>query len=222
MTEESKPKRRYTSRRRQAQAAETRQQIVAAARELFIARGYVGTTIEAIAQLAGVATETVYATFGSKRAILTRLVEVSVGGDEQPIPILERPGPQAVRQESDQRRQIQRFAHDMRAIMERMSPLFEVMRMAAKTEPDIAALRERLLEERLQGMRQFVAWLATNGPLWQGIAASDVAETVWALSSAEIHQLLRGDREWSSERYEQWLSSILTRLLLPSTNDPTS
>src|SRR5215204_3120445 len=101
MTEEIKPKRRYTSRRRQVQAAETRRQIVEAARQLFAERGYVGTTIEAIAQAAGVAGETVYATFGSKRAILARLVDVSVGGDEQPIPLLERPGPQAVQQERD-------------------------------------------------------------------------------------------------------------------------
>jgi AcrR family transcriptional regulator len=215
MTEEIKPKRRYISRRRQVQAAETRRHIVEAARQLFAERGYVGTTIEAIAQAADVAGETVYATFGSKRAILARLVEVSVGGDEQPIPLLERPSPQAVRQEHDQHRQIQRFAHDMREIMERMSPLFEIMRTAAKTDPDIMALLQRLLEERLRGMRQFVDWLAANGSLRQSIRPADTAETVWALTSAEIHRLLTDDRGWSGERYEEWLSDTLTTLLLP-------
>ena len=82
MTNLKKTKRRYNSKRRQAQARETRRQITEAARMLFTERGYSGATIEAIAQEAGVATETVYAVFGNKRAILVHLVNISVGGDE--------------------------------------------------------------------------------------------------------------------------------------------
>jgi len=65
-------KRAYNSSRRKEQALQTRRQIVEAARSLFIARGYAGATIEAIAQEAGVAPETVYAAFGNKRAILAK------------------------------------------------------------------------------------------------------------------------------------------------------
>ena len=105
-----KGKRPYDSTRRQAQAAETQRQIVEAARGLFTERGYAGTTIEAIASGAGVAAETVYAGFGSKRAVLQRLVTVSVVGDAEPIPMIDRPAVQEMIREPDQRRQIQLLA----------------------------------------------------------------------------------------------------------------
>src|SRR5438874_4627540 len=148
MGDQNRTKRNYVSHRRQAQARETRGQIVQAARRLFIERGYTGTTIEQIATEAGVAVETVYATFGSKRAVLSRLVGTSVAGDDEPSPLLERPGPQAVLRERDQHRQIEMFAHDIRWIMERVGPVFGILRTAAETEPDIAALLQGILNER--------------------------------------------------------------------------
>lgn len=215
MSKNSTSKRRYTSTRRQAQAAETRRQIVATAGKLFAELGYAGTTIEDIAREAGIAVQTVYASFGSKRAILTRLVEVSVGGDEAAVPILERPGPQAVRDEPDQRRQLRLFAHAIGEIMARMSSIFEIMRVAAKTEPEIAELLRQLLEERLQNMIQFVGWVAANGPLRDDLDLAAVGETVWLLTSAEVYHLLAVDRAWPRDQYEQWLSNTLITLLLP-------
>lgn len=216
MAENPSPKRRYSSARRQAQAAETRRKIVAAAYTLFAEQGYAGTTIENIAQEAGCAVQSIYAIFGNKRAILTRLVEVSVGGDEAPIPILERPEPQAVRQERDQRRQLQQFAQGIAEIMARMRPIFEILRIAAKTEPDIAALLQQLLDERLQNMIKFAAWVAANGPLREGLDIEAAGETVWLLTSAEVYHLSIVDRGWTRERYAQWLSTTLITLLLPA------
>ena len=213
MAEQIRTKRKYVSHRRQAQARETQGQIVQAARRLFLQRGYTGTTIEQIAVEAGVAVETVYATFGSKRAVLSRLVGVSVAGDNEPVPFLERQRPQAVLEEQDQHRQIKMFAHSIREIMERVGPVFGVMRTAAETEPDIAALLQGILQERLQGMTQFVNWLAGNGPLRNRMAMADASEMVWTLTSAEVHHLLTVDRGWSADRYEAWLRDSLTRLL---------
>ena len=215
MSENTTSKRRYTSARRQAQAAETRRKIVAAAGKLFAEQGYAGTTIEDIAQEAGCAVQSIYAIFGNKRAVLTRLVEISVGGDEAPIPILERPEPQAVRQERDQRRQLQLFAQGIAEIMARMRPIFEILRTAAKTEPDIAALLQQLLDERLQNMIRFAAWVAANKPLRPGLDIEAAGETVWLLTSAEVYHLLIVDRGWTRERYEHWLSTTLITLLLP-------
>lgn len=208
-------KRRYDSTRRQAQARETRQQILAAARVLFITRGFAGTTMEAIAQEAGVAVETVYTGFGSKRALLARLVDRAVGGDDEPTQILDRPGPQQVRSETDQRRQLHMFARDMADIMERVGPLFGVMRAAATIEPEIAALLERLLSARRENLGVFVQWLAHNGPLRPGLTESEATDTVWTLTSAEVHHLLTVDRGWSREHYIQWLSDTLVIVLLP-------
>lgn len=216
MSENHTPKRRYSSTRRQAQAAETRRQIIAAAGKLFAEQGYAGTTIEDIAREAGSAVQTVYASFGSKRAILTRLVEVSVGGDEAAVPILDRPEPQAMRHEPDQQRQLRSFAHGIGGVIARMSPIFEIMRTAAKTEPEIADLLQHLLAERLQNMIQVVEWVAANGALRDGCDVEAAGATVWLLTSAEVYRLLTVDRGWPSDRYEQWLGDTLITLLLPA------
>jgi AcrR family transcriptional regulator len=210
-----KAKRRYRSERRKQQAEATRREIVEAARRLFTERGYVGTTMEAIAQGADVAVETVYSAFGNKRAILSRLVDISVVDDEEPTPLLEREGPQAVLREADQRRQIAMFAHDIAQIMERVSPVFEVMRTAAPAEPAIATLLDGLLQKRLEGMRFFVDALARNGPLRGKMRRGRGSETVWALTSPDLHQLFTVKLGWTSNRYEAWLRDMLEAALLP-------
>jgi len=208
-------KRAYNSSRRKEQALQTRRQIVEAAQHLFFERGYAGATMDAIAQRAGVATETVYAAFGSKRAILSRLFEVSLVGDDLPIPLLERRGPQEAMHETDQHRQIELFAADIYNIMSRVAPLFDVMRVAAKTEPEIAEMLENLLNARVQGLMVFVQALIKNGPLRPGLTAEEAAETVWTLTSAEVFTLLKTNRGWSEENHKRWLADSLTRLLLP-------
>jgi AcrR family transcriptional regulator len=214
LNREKPTKRTYNSSRRKEQARLTNRQIVEAARKLFTERGYSGATIEAIAQEAGVSVETVYATFGSKRVILARLIDVSLVGDDEPIPLLQRPGPRAVKQEKDQQRQVQLFARDTQEIMGRMAPIFGIMRIAAKTEPDISEILHHILESRVHGMDEFIRALIANGPLRADLTPTEAAETVWAISSAEVYSLLTIDRGWSSDQYEQWLAKTLTKLLL--------
>jgi TetR/AcrR family transcriptional regulator of autoinduction and epiphytic fitness len=214
LNKEKPTKRRYNSKRRKEQARLTSRQIVEAARLLFVERGYSGATIEAIAQEAGVAPETVYATFGNKRAILSKLIDISIVGDDQSIPLLQRPGPQEVQQEKNQHRQIQLFARDIQEIMGRMAPIFGIMRVAAKTEPDISEILQSVLESRVHGMEEFIRYLTENDSLQDDFAPGEAAETVWAISSAEVYSLLTLDRGWSSKQYEQWLAKMLTKLLL--------
>ena len=215
MDEPKKVKRPYNSSRRRAQARVTRLKIVEAARKLFAEYGYTGATIESIAQEAGVAPETVYAAFGNKRALLVRLIEISVGGDDEPISLLERPGPQAVMQETDVHEQLRLFGQDIAVILERVAPIFESMRLAAKTEPDIADLLHNLLGERLQNMQKFAYSLSAHGRLRGEMTESEAAETIWTLTSPEVFRLLVTDRGWSREKYSQWLTDALEKLLLP-------
>lgn len=207
MEKEKFTKRAYNSSRRKEQANQTRLLIVEAARKLFSERGYNGATIEAIAQEAGVAAETVYAAFGNKREILSKLIDVSIVGDDKPIPLLQREGPLSVQQEKDPTRQIEIFAHDIQEIMHRMAPIFEIMRIAAKSEPDIADMLQNILMSRYHGMATFIQYLTAN-------TSADAAETVWAITSAELYTLLTVDRGWSREKYEQWLVRTLKKLLL--------
>lgn len=214
MEKEKSIKRSYNSSRRKEQARLTNRTILEAARILFKKHGYSGATIEAIAQEAGVAAETVYSIFGNKRTLLTKLIDVSIVGDDESIPLMQRPGPQAVQQEKDQHLQIQYFARDMQEIMGRMAPIFEIMRVAAKTEPDIAELLRHILESRVHGMEAFIKYLIANGSLRKDLTPGEATETVWAISSAEVYSLLINDRGWSSEKYKQWLAKTLTKLLL--------
>ncbi|HEY8322841.1 MAG TPA: helix-turn-helix domain-containing protein [Ktedonobacterales bacterium] len=217
---ENRTKRRYDASRRQSQARETRRLILEAAYQLFTTRGYEGATMEALAQVAGVAVETVYAAFGSKRAVFAQLVDTAVGGDDEQISLLDRPEQRQVREETNQQQQIRLFAHGMRKIMGRVGPLFGVMRGASLAEPEIAALLQRLLHTRHETLAVFVEWVRRNGPLRAGLSTEQAADTVWTLSSAEVHHLLTVDRGWAPERYEQWLSDALIALLLPTDASP--
>jgi AcrR family transcriptional regulator len=219
MEHEVKSKRRYNSSRRQAQARETRRAIVEAARRLFLERGYTGATIEAIAHEAGVAVDTVYGTFGSKWGVLQRLIEVSVVGDDEPIPLLDRAGPAEVRAEKDPRRQIELFAIGIRQVLERSEPVYTIMRSAAATEPDLVPLLSNLQTQRLAGMVDFVAGVAANVPLRDGVSRADAAETVWTLASPEVFHLLTVDRNWPLDRYESWLGTTLNAVLLPDAKE---
>ena len=124
-----KPRRAYDSPRRRQQAAATRRAVLDAARELFIQRGYVATTIGAIAAHAGVSPETVYATFKNKRALLSQLLDVAIAGDDAPVPILERSWVQQLRDQADPQRRLQILARNGRLILERTAPVHEVLRV---------------------------------------------------------------------------------------------
>ena len=209
------PVRKYDSSRRQAQARQTRLQIAEAARSLFMERGYGGTTIEAIAEKAGVAPETVYASFKNKRNVLSFLFDISIGGDDEDIRLLDRPDPQAVLKETDQRRQLNLFARDITKILHRAAPIFEILRIAGKTEPEIAELVQRLLRERMANMSMVAKSVVANGPLRKGLNRMRAAELIWAMTSPELYLLFIRDRGWTDEQYTQWLMDTLIQLLLP-------
>jgi len=214
VTQSSKSKRRYNSTRRQAQADETRRQIIDSADKLFSMYGYSGATIDSIAQAAAVSSETVYAIFGNKRNILTSLIDITVGGDNRPIPLLQRAGPQAVLQENDPQRLLRLFAQDISGILERVAPIMEIIRAAAKTEPEIADLLKNLLNQRFQNLASVIKHLETLGSLREGIDELQATESIWVITSPEVYSLLLTDRGWTNGRYVDWLSDTLVRILL--------
>jgi AcrR family transcriptional regulator len=211
---EVKPKKRYQSALRREQARQTRLRILDVAEQLFAARGYGVATIDGIASAAGVAADTVYATFGNKRGILHALMDVRVGGDDRDVAVIDREEPQAVRAEPDQARQLERFARDIAPIIERARPVDDIMRSAAAVDVEVAALRTGLQEQRHANMRSFVGWVAANGPLREGLDEEEAAAIVWTLTSPEVHRLLRVERGWTADRYVAWLEATLKDSLL--------
>lgn len=211
---EVKPKKRYQSTLRTEQARQTRRRILDAAQTLFAKRGYGAATMNVIASAAGVATDTVYATFGNKRGILKALMEVRVGGDDRDVAVIDREEPQAVRTERDQKRQLERFARDIASIIERARPVDDIMRSAAAVDVEVAALRTGMQEQRHTNLRSFVGWVAANGPLRAGLGEEEAAAIVWTLTSPEVHRLLRVERGWTADRYVAWLEDTLKESLL--------
>jgi AcrR family transcriptional regulator len=205
----------YASALRAEQARQTRARMLDAAQRVFGDRGYASSTIEAIASEAGVAVDTVYAGFGSKRGLLSALMDVRVGGDDEPIDLLDRSGPQGVRREPNQRRQLEAFAKDITLVIERARPVDDIMRGAAAVDSEISALRAGIQEQRFQNMLRFVSWVTANGPLRGGMSEEEAAAIVWSVTSPEMQRLLRVDRAWTMEHYAEWLGETLTRTLLP-------
>lgn len=204
-------RRAYRSEHRQGLAEQTRSRVLEAAAEVFAERGYGGASISAIAAAAGVSPETIYVRFGNKRTLLGELVQRAVRGDD-PAPVLEQPGFKAVAAESNQRKQLDLFAADIVIRLERAAPLLAVVTEAARSEPELAVLLERMHGGRLDNFHALVKVLASNGRL--RVSKADAAETIWALTSPELHQLLTGVRGWTRERYTRWLARSLADLLL--------
>ena len=216
MTKLKSSTREYDSSRRQAHANETRRRILDAARKLFIERGYAGATAEAIAAEAGVAAQTIYANFKNKKKMLISLMNVSpTTGAEDPTPMLERATVQAVNQETNRRRQLQMFAEVVSNNLDQVADISEILVDAAKTEPDLGRVAQKLNQQRLEHMTSAVQAFGANGPFRANMAEADARDIVWTLTSPEVFLLLRREREWSKEKYTQWLADTLMRELLP-------
>src|SRR5215218_9257843 len=153
MSEDVKPRRRYNATRRQAQAAQTRQDILAAAHELSLDHGYAGTTLAAIAQTAGVVVETIYRAYGSKAELFKAVVRAAVAGgaNRAQVAVDQRPAIAAVIAEPDPYRQLGLYAATQPGIHARAGPLQRVLVGAAAADPELAELWAQLEDERLNG-----------------------------------------------------------------------
>ena len=197
---------------RAEQAARTRERIVDAAGDLFVADGYPATTVRAIAERAGVAVDTVYATFGSKVRVLTALIDrrLAPAGEQS---VLDRPESRAVRDEPDPRRQIRRFADDVAEISTHVRPVLEMLRTAAAVEPDAAPVLAEMEQQRRRNMGRAVEGFAATGPL--RMDEGRAGDVVWALTSPDLARLLCDVRGWSRDEYADWLDDALARALRP-------
>ena len=204
--------RRYHSDLRREQVRQTHARVLDAAATLFEERGYEGTSVAAIAKAAHVSAETVYGYFRNKRALLGELCRRAVRGDDS-VPVPEQNGPKAVSAATDQHEQLRLFAADIVLRLERAAPLVAVVAGAARSHTELAELLAALHADRLTNLRTLVDALAANGPL--RLQEDEAVETVWALTSPELHQLLIRMRGWTRQRYCDWLATSLAELLLP-------
>lgn len=209
MAHEVKRQRRYDNRNRQEQASRTRRRVVEAARRLFVRDGYASTTIQALADEAGVAVQTVYAAFGSKLEVLKQLFDTSVVGDDDAGPLAERPDWRSWESEQAADAQVELFARANRNVAERTADVVGVVAAAATSHPEIARLWEQAEAGRYADQRRLADSLARRGNLRQGLSRQKAADIVWTLAGPGTYSDLVRRRGWSAQDYEEWLSEQL-------------
>ena len=210
---EVKHKRKYSSAVREEQAARTRTRILDAAAELFLERGYARTTMKDIAVQADVARDTVHAIFGSKARVLTALIDHRLVPDGSVTNVTQLPEALAIKDEVDQRKQIELFAKFIAGISTELRPVFEILRTASAVEPEMAKVFEEMDQFRMNNMRTYASWIAARGPL--RVSTRQAGEIIWALASLDVARMLCDELGWTESQHARWFSDTLIRTLLP-------
>lgn len=197
----------YHSPMRERQAEETRRAIAEAARRLLLERGYAGTTIEAIAEAAGVAPQTVTAAFGNKRGVLAQVLTQRAHDEEYER--LKR----AARQ-GNGRDRLRQVARITRRIYEATRGDFSLLRTAAGVAPELADLVSSIEEQKRQRQAVIAEELAERGELRRGVSAREAGDLIFALTGHDLYHTLVIGRGWSPARYERWLAELLVSSVL--------
>jgi len=205
--------RRYRSPQRRERAAATRLSVLAAARDLLRDTGYAGTTVADVARLAGVSVDTVYASVGRKPELVLAVIDMVLGGADQPVPADQRDYVQAIRSEPTARGKIEVYAGALARLIPRTAPLQEALRKAGDTDAACAATWRRLVSRRAANMLLFAAELRSTGDLRGDLSDQEVADIVWSTNAAE-YWLLLDQRGWTPARYEALLVDVWSRTLL--------
>lgn len=193
---------------------QTRARIVYAAARLFGDRGYLETTMAAIAAEAGVAAQTLYLAFGSKVAILEAANDVAVVGDDEPIALLDRPWMADLRAELDGLRALELTMTNTLQVIERTSPLYGVIQSAA-ADPEVAELLTRTKAQRLSALRTLAEELTAKAGFSAELSADRAADILYAVVSNELYQVLVVERHWSAEDWKTWAYDSAALRLFP-------
>ena len=207
-------KREYRSGLRTAQAEQTRRSIVSAAARLFVDDGYGATTIDAVAESAGVSRKTVFTAVGGKVDLLKTALDWAVAGDDQPVTVADRPEVRELLAMDDPVALLTAWARVMVAVDVRVAGLFRVLEIAA--DGDVAAhlLLDEYRRQRLIGARAVVKRLGGLQALTEGMSRVEAADVAWLATDPVLYDRLVQIRGWSVGRFEIWLARTLTDQLL--------
>ena len=203
-----------TSKPAQARTRLARVAVIDAARQLFLEWGYGATTVESISDLAEVPPATVYRLFSSKHGILKALLDVSIAGDHEDVPMAERPQVRSLADRPEPHELLAGFVELTAQVNARVGPIYRILTSAAGTDPEASALLDQLNGQRQQGQRMIARSLARARALRPDVRERDAADLVHALMSPELYRLLVVDRGWKVDRYQAWLTTTLADQLL--------
>ena len=208
-------KRVYSSELRAAQARATRRVIVNAAARLFVRDGFGQTTVDAIAEEAGVSRKTVFAAVGGKVELLKLALDWAIAGDDEPIAVSDRPEVGRLKQERDPDALLRGYAHMVTTIGSQVAGLSRALIVAAGSDPEARKLWETWQSQRHFGARAVVGALAALGGLRDGLELAEAADLVWVHNDPALYHRLVIERRWAKKHFEEWLYQTLRQQLRP-------
>jgi AcrR family transcriptional regulator len=201
--------RAYRSPHRDAQARRTRRRVLEAATALFLAHGFAGTTMRAVAAGAEVSVATVELLFGTKVALLKAAIDVAIAGDDEPVAVLDRAWAGAARRAESASDVLALLADVLTAAQERSSGLVLAVFEGARADPTLAELAVRLTAQRRTTAQWVVDTLARCASVEE-----DAVDTLWMLMDSAVYDRLVHRLGWTTDRYRDWFARSAARLLL--------
>jgi AcrR family transcriptional regulator len=213
VSRDSSGRRKYDSSRRQADAETRQRRIIEEARDLFLANGFGGTSIGQIAEAAEVSPQTVYATFGSKAGLLSKVYDHAMVGDFDETPVRERMAGFDGVEPKQYAAVFAEHATYIRGINDRIAALLRVLEQSSSTDPALAELRAALVTRFHSDCKAWVDQLDPDA-LREGLTPDDAVAVMALIISPTAFSILTTDLGWSSDRYQQWLAEVEPLLLL--------
>lgn len=213
MSDAQRATRTYRSSRRTTQARLTRQRVLAAATEVFLGRGYLGTTMRAIAAEAQVSVPTVEALFGTKARTLKAAIDVAIAGDDEPIPVLDRGWADAVLSADTVEQVLSIAAGALGPALVRSAGLVLAVFEGSATDVELAELAEQLIGQRAKTAEWLVDAITARAPLPEGCTRQEAIDTLWVLMDPAVFDRLTRHRRWTLEQWNRWFISSVGRLL---------
>jgi AcrR family transcriptional regulator len=213
-------KRSYRSTRREHQARQTRERILAAAATEFARIGYAATPIRAIAERAAVSVPTIELAFRTKAQLLQAAISFSIRGDASPETMLDRSWACEARNASSADEFLAIFAHVLVEGQQRSAGLVIAAFEAASRDESMSALTERLRAQRAETAAWLVDGLTARVGLRGTVTREQAIDTVWLLMDPHGYRALTQHRGWAPARFEEWFIDSVHRLLVADDPPP--
>jgi AcrR family transcriptional regulator len=210
----AKKPRTYSSTLRADQARQTRRRIVDAAAELFAEHGYASTTIDAVATAAGVSRKTVFDSVGGKAQLMKLAYDFAIVGDDEPVPLADRPEMRAMLAEPDYAKRLAMYASVVVGIDRRLSSAWRAFEGAATSDPEAAKFHVAMVQQRRQAMQEAAQMFADAGVLRADLDIEVAADLMWFYNDPSLYDKLVRQRGWSVDRFQAWLTEALQVQLL--------
>ncbi len=187
--------------------------MLSAATAVFLARGYAGTTMRAIASEANVSLPTVEALFGTKSGILKAAIDVAIAGDDEQIAVLDRDWARAAAQAPTIEEFLAIAAGVITPAQARSAGLVLALFEGSSADAELARLANQMITSRAETARWLVDTMITKGALRDGCTRSEAIDTMWILMDPAVYDRLTRQRQWTSRQYQRWFAGSAYRLL---------